>query len=441
MVNGWMLYSWKRFYKRTMSNKLQRLQDIYYGWVMLLTVSLTEMISWGVLYYAFTVFLKPMQVSLHWSTTEITGAFSLALLCSAGAALPVGRLLDHYGARWLMTLGSLVAALLLFMWASVENLVLFYFIWAGIGVSMATVLYDPAFAIVATWFRRFRTRALTLLTFIAGFASVIFVPLAQWLIQVQGWRLALITLALVLALVTAPLHALVLRRRPADIGTAPDGSALSDSPSFASSNSEASVSTRVALHQSSFWWIAAAFSLNMLAAGAITVHLVPYLIDSGYSATFAASMVGLIGIMALPGRLVFTPLGERLPRRFVIALILLLQAVALPVLLLVQNTIGVFCFVILFGAGFGAITPARAALVADSYGSTHYARINSMLGLFITGARALAPVGVGILYDVLKVYAPIFWLLAGISLLATGAILLIEQRKTQPITSISTERS
>ena len=410
------------------SNKIRYPQRIYYGWIMLLTVSLTEMISWGVLYYAFTVFLKPMQVSLHWSTAEITGAFSLALLCSAGAALPVGRLLDRYGARWLMTLGSLVASLLLLAWSSVESLVLFYFIWAGIGVTMAAVLYDPAFAMVATWFHRFRARALTVLTFLAGFASVIFVPLAQWLIQVQGWRIALVTLALLLALVTAPLHALVLRRRPADIGAVPDGRTSPNSASLTSLQAEASVSTRTALHQASFWWIAAAFSLNMLAAGAITVHLVPYLIDSGYSATFAASMVGLIGIMALPGRLVFTPLGERMPRRFVIAFILLLQSVAFPILLLVQNSIGVFCFVIVFGAGFGAITPARAALVADSYGSTHYARINSVLGLFITGARALAPVGVGILYDLLRVYAPIFWLLAGVSLLAVGAILLMEHR-------------
>ncbi len=415
-----------------MSNKIRHPQRIYYGWIMLLTISLTEMISWGVLYYAFTVFLKPMQVSLGWSTAEITGAFSLALLCSAGAALPVGRLLDRYGTRWLMTLGSLIAALLLLAWSKVENLTLFYLVWAGIGITMATVLYDPAFALVAMWFHRFRARALTVLTFIAGFASVLFVPLAQWLIQVQGWRTSLITLALLLVLVTVPLHALILRRRPEDIGTIPDGNVPSDAPSFAASRSEASVSTRTALHEASFWWIAAAFSLNMLAAGAITVHLVPYLIDSGYSPSFAASMVGLIGIMALPGRLAFTPLGERLPRRFVIALILLLQAVSLPVLLLMQNTVGVFCFVILFGAGFGAITPARAALVADSYGSTHYARINSVLGLFITGARALAPVGVGILYDLLRAYAPIFWLLAGVSLLAVGAILLIEHRTESP---------
>jgi MFS family permease len=396
----------------------------YYGWVMLIAVSFTEMTSWGILYYAFTVFLKPMQAALGWSTTELTGAFSLALLCNAGTALLVGRWLDRHGTRLLMSVGSCVTFLLILAWANVENLTLFYLIWIGIGMAMAAVLYDPAFALVATWFRRQRARALTVLTFIAGFASVIFVPLAQWLVQMQGWRMALMTLAVLLAVITIPVHALVLRRRPADLGLAPDGIVTSASISHTHVSREQSTSTREALQGTTFWWMTAAFALSTLTAGAIIVHLVPYLIDRGYNAGFAASAVSLIGIMALPGRLVFTLLGEHLPRRLVSATLFLLQAVALPVLLLVPNIVGVFCFVALFGAGFGAITPARAALIADYYGSTHYARINSVSGLFVTGARAIAPVGAGIMYDLLGTYPPVFWILVGISIAATGAILL-----------------
>lgn len=397
---------------------------VYYGWVMLLTVSFTEIISWGVLYYAFTVFVKPMHASLGWSTAELTGAFSLALLCSGAAALLIGSVLDRYGTRWLMTCGSCAAALLVLAWAAVGNLTLFYLIWAGIGITMATVLYDPAFALVAIWFRKHRAHALTVLTFIAGFASVIFVPLAAWLVQVQGWRMALVTLALLLAILTIPWHALVLRRRPDDLGLAPDGIPSSASSPLSRKVHEPSVSTRTALQGTTFWWMAIAFALAMLAAGALSVHLVPYLIDQGYPAGFAASMVGLIGMMALPGRLAFTFLGERLSRRLVTALLFLLQAIALPVLLLVPDSMGVFGFVVLFGAGFGAITPARAALVADYYGATHFGRINSVLGVWVTGARALAPVGAGILYDLLGTYSPIFWGLAGFSVLAAGAILL-----------------
>jgi MFS family permease len=396
----------------------------YYGWVMLLTVSFTEMTSWGVLYYAFTVFIRPMHVSLGWSTAELTGAFSLALLCSGAAALPIGRLLDRHGTRWLMTAGSCAAALLLLALATVGNLALYYLIWAGLGIAMAAVLYDPAFALVATWFRKQRTRALTVLTFIAGFASVIFVPLAAWLVQVQGWRMALVSLAGLLAILTIPAHALVLRRRPEDLGLAPDGIPTLPSSPLSRTEHEPSVSTRVALQSATFWWMVGAFALAMLVAGALSVHLVPYLLDRGYSASFAASMVGLVGVMALPGRLVFTLLGERLSRRLVTALLFVLQATALLVLLVVPGSLGVVGFVVVYGIGFGAITPARAALVADSYGATYYARINSVLGIGITGARALAPVGVGVLYDRLGTYSPIFWGLAGLSVVAAGTILL-----------------
>src|SRR5579875_1806799 len=98
---------------------------LYYGWVMLLAISFTEMVSWGVLYYSFTVFLKPMQASLGWSTATLTGAFSLALLCSAGAALFVGRWLDRHGTRLLMTLGACAASLLILAWSSVRDVVVF----------------------------------------------------------------------------------------------------------------------------------------------------------------------------------------------------------------------------------------------------------------------------------------------------------------------------
>jgi len=108
----------------------------------------------------------------------------------------------------------------------------------------------------------------------ARFASVIFVPLAQWLVQLQGWRVALVTLALLLAIITIPVHALVLRRQPEDLGLAPDGIAVPTSTALTHTALEQSVSTRAALHGATFWWITTAFALTMLVAGAITIHLV-----------------------------------------------------------------------------------------------------------------------------------------------------------------------
>src|SRR5512146_1259089 len=198
-------------------------RGVYYGWTLVTTLAVAETVSWGALYYAFTVFLGPMRHELGWSSASVAGAFSLGLLLSGLVAPPMGRWLDRHWPRLLMTVGSVAAVALMLAWSRVQDLTAYYLIWAGIGVAMGAVLYEPAFFVVATWFRRYRGQALIALTFIAGFASVIFIPLAGWLVQAQGWRDALVTLAVILAAVTIPAHALVLRRRPEDMGLTLDG--------------------------------------------------------------------------------------------------------------------------------------------------------------------------------------------------------------------------
>ena len=109
------------------------------------TLAVSEVTSWGILYYAFAVFLVPMQAELGWSRTAITGAYSLGLLVSRLAAPLVGRWLDQRGPHALMTLGSSAGAALLLVWASVENLLAFYLVWVGIGLAMAATLYRARF--------------------------------------------------------------------------------------------------------------------------------------------------------------------------------------------------------------------------------------------------------------------------------------------------------
>jgi MFS family permease len=435
---------------RERTTKAMRLPGgLYYGWVMLVALAFTQITSWGILYYGFSVFLKPTQGDTHWTTAAMTGAFSLALLISGIAGPFVGRWLDGHGPRLLMTAGSCAAALLIFAWAMVRTLWAFYLIWAAIGLVMAAIFYEPCFAAVAVWFARYRSRALTILTFVAGFASVIYIPLIAWLIRVHGWRTALVILAVTLAVLTIPVHAFLLRHRPQDLGLLPDGGVEAEtrkrgnaegshgrhsaSSAFsAAPPAERSVSAKVAIHSGSFRWLSAAFFLAFLANVAVTVHLIPYLTDHGFSSGFAASAAGLIGILALPGRLIFTPLGGILPRRFVAAGIFLFQTAGLVVLLLAQSAAGVVAFVILFGIGFGAITPARAALVAEMYGPREYATISGVLALFVTGARALAPVSAGILYTAFGRYEPVFWIIVGVSILSIAATLMIDRGLPEP---------
>jgi MFS family permease len=422
-------------------------RGVYYGWVIVAALAVTETTSWGVLYYAFTAFLEPMRASLGWSRASVAGAFSLALLLSGVVGLPVGRWLDRHGPRLIMTAGSCAAVPLVLAWSQVTSLAAFYLIWAGLGIVMAAVLYEPAFWVVSAWFTRRRGQALTLLTLIAGLASVIYVPLAGWLVAVRGWRQALVVLAVLLAAGTIPLHAFALRRRPADLGLAPDGVLApvpgdpadqvprNDPPASTPSSPHPSpppgATARAALRGATFWLVTTAFVFSAFCSGVVFVYLVSYLIARGLAPTAAAGVVGLIGLAALPGRLVLTPLGDRLPRGRLTAGLFLAQAIALAVLLVEPGLAGVAGFVILFGAGYGAITPARAALLADYYGPRHYGRINGMVALALNLARALAPVTGGLAYALTGGYQAILWGLALLSVLAALAIMLAERRARQ----------
>src|SRR5215208_5071610 len=153
---------------------------LYYGWVLVITLGITETITWGIVYYGFTVFLPAMEAELGWSRGEMSGAFSLAILLSGVCAAPVGRWLDTRGPRLLMTGGSMAASLLLLALSQVTSLVQLYIVWALIGITMAAVLYEPAFAVVTAWFERKRSQALTAVTLMAGFASTIFMPIESW---------------------------------------------------------------------------------------------------------------------------------------------------------------------------------------------------------------------------------------------------------------------
>ena len=399
------------------------IRSIYYGWVMLGAVSVTEVVSWGILYYAFTVFIAPMQSGLGWSRVAITGGFSLALLCAGLAAVPVGRWLDRRGPRALMTAGSCLGSLLLLAWSRVEQLWVFYGIMAGIGTAMAAVLYEPAFAIVATWFRRQRGRALSILTFFGAWASVIFIPLSAWLVARLGWRAALVVLAGLLALTTIPPHALVLRRRPQDLGLLPDGAPMEARTAPPPPTDERSVPAHTALREGGFWRLAFAFAASMFASVALTVHLIPYLVERGHRPSFAATVAGLLGLMSLAGRVIIGPLGDRYARRRVTAGLMGMQLAGLSILAAAPTTIGALAYVALFGAGSGTMTIMRAALLAERYGPGHYGSISGVLSLVLTVARTLAPLGAGLLAAWLGGYPRLLWVLMG--LVAAGLLAVL----------------
>ena len=394
---------------------------------MIGTLAITEPISWGILFYGFGVMLTPIQQEMGWSQAELTGAFSLMLLISGISAVPVGWWLDRHGARGLMTLGSCLATMAIIAWAQVQTLAGFYLIWMAIGVITAMILYEPAFAVAATWFVRQRSQALTVLTLGGGLASVIFVPLITWLIQLYGWRTTLWILAGILAVTTIPLHALLLRRAPRTMGTLADGASLPvRAPDQAVSHPDPvihhagqPIALDSALRNRAFWGLSIAFALSNLSAIALAVHLLPFLTEQGYPPVFAALTASVLGGSQIPGRLIFGPLGSRLSLRVITACLFAMMTGGLLILWLAPTTWTILIGAALFGMGSGASSPARAALVGDFYGITNYGMINGVMALVLTLARAGAPVAMGLLYTWTGGYTAVFWVLI---LSAAGAV-------------------
>jgi MFS family permease len=399
---------------------------LYYGWVLVGTLGITETITWGVLYYAFAVLIRPMGAELGWSLGKMSGAFSLALLLNGLAAILVGRWLDRHGPRLIMSVGSCLGVVLVVVWSRVADLGVFYLLWAAIGLVMSTVLYEPAFATVVRWFERRRARALTIVTLFAGFASTIFLPLTAWLVRLQGWRTALVTLAAVLAVGTILPHALLLRSRPEDLGLTIDGE-----PAPAVTNAAVPAaqvpgfSVGEALTTRSFPWLVAAFCLSTGVSTAVRLQLVPYLVGRGFDIGRAAALTGGIGAMQVLGRVLLGGLSERVSIRATAGLALGLQPIGLLLLVLARSTTGVIAFVALFGASYGATTLVRPAFVARLYGRVQYAGIAGVLAFATTLAQAAVPLAAGAAYDRLGSYDPVIWVFVLVSSLAALALLPI----------------
>jgi len=398
----------------------------FYGWRIVGVLAVTETVSWGILYYSFSVFLAPMQRDLDISTAASSGAFSVALVVMGLTAVPVGRWIDEHGARGLMTTGSVLAAVVVAAWSQVQTAGQLYAVLALLGVAAAMVLYEPAFAVVVRWFDRRRARALLVVTVVAGFASTIFVPTAAALEHAVGWRDALLVLAGVLAVTTVVPHAVVLRRDPADLGFAPDGGPVSGDDTRARRGHQhpgLRRTGRAMWGESRFRWMTLGFALHTLAVIAVSVHLFPFLREQGHGVAFAAGVTGSLGILSVTGRLVVTGLFARIPTAQVTAGVFALQGVAAVVLLLrPASATAAVVFVVLFGLGFGVGTIARPALVVEAYGVAPYATVSALMGLALAAAKVVGPVTAGATRTVSGSYTPALVGLAVVCALSAVAL-------------------
>ena len=273
---------------------------------------------------------------------------------------------------------------------------------------MATVLYEPAFTVLAKQFPEpaERRRAMTAMTLVAALASFIFLPLSQALIDAHGWRDALVVLAVILA----PSRSRCTRsscarprRRPAR----------------RSGGSAGSSRRRRCCVRADFWLLSTAFFLAQIAAVAVMVHAIPFLLERGHERLASPpSRVGLVGISQIPGRILFGPVAARVSARRGDRAVFALIAAGIVVVATVSSAAAIVAGFVLLGMGNGMATLARATVIADRYGQAAYGTIGGVAASLTIGARAVAPVAAAV-YATALGYDALLWTLAALALVAT----------------------
>lgn len=348
-------------------------------------IGVGQLVNWGVLYYAFGVLLLPVEQALDVPQWMVAGAFSLALLVSAAVAPTMGHAIDRGHGPLVMTVGGFATAALLAVWAAFPSIVTLYLVWAGLGLCMASVLYEPAFAMVGRFVEppADRLKALAVVTVFGGLSSTVFLPLTAMLVRALEWRSAVAVLAVLVAastIVVSRTAYTIARRAP--IAAPPPGARAPAStgppPGFRS--------------------VLIVFGLATLAHAALTTTLVSSLAARGISATSAAFLGGLMGVMQVFGRglLMHGSLSGSPARLTVISLAL--QSAGMALLAIGPSAPVLGLGIGIFAIGSGLTTLVRPYLVQTLFAIERSGYLNGLLARVQQLARAAAPiaaVGIG----------------------------------------------
>lgn len=407
-------------------------------------LSLPQLITWGSVFYTFSLLMTPLEAELGMGRAESSLAFSLALLAEGLMAYAVGRWIDAGHERWVMTLGSAWTGLGLIGHSHVQSVAGFYAAWIWLGLGMAATLYSPAFAVVTRRFPNDFRRAIITLTFLGGLASTVFIPLFAWAMQVWGWRQALWALAALQFVVCLPLHAWLLQKAPRtskspaaplSLPTPTPASPLLCQPSQAVHDGPMSVAQH--LQSAPFWLLALFMVLTMAVTSALPAHMIALLQESGLSPAWVIAVPAAIGIIQVLGRWVLFVFERywnvHAANRWIPVLI---PAGILALLIGGLSPLASLVFVLLYGLGNGMITIVKGTAMAQYVSHAHVGQLNGLLGVPIALARAAAPLGLGLLWSAQHGYTlALGWLLAG-SLLGTAALWAAQRHALRPHKSL-----
>lgn len=352
---------------------------------LITALGIAQICSWGTLYYSFALMAEAMRLDLGWSKTSIYGAATLGLTLAGVAAFPVGVAIDRGLGRYVMSFASVGAGLLLVAWSQVSSIFVFYAIFAAIGCLQAATLYAPAFAVIA---RRVGSgnarRGITVLTLWGGFASTVFIPLIQFLIDGFGWRGALVALGAVNVVVCGGLYYLAID--PTRDYRVPVRKPHEEAP-LAGRRAVAWAARRPV-----FWALTAALVGYEGAFAALTFHLYPLLLERGLDTAGVVTVLAVIGPAQVAGRVLIMIFVPNAPIRRVGSIIVVVFPLAVLGFAWAPAQVAVIAVTAAcYGAANGIMTIVRGLMVPEMLSRDAYGAINGALVAPMNVTQAVAP--------------------------------------------------
>lgn len=421
----------------------------YYGWIVVLACFLGTFVVFG-LSYSFGVFLERMADDFARSRGVTTIAFGVQTLMLYVGAVLVGVFIDRLGTRRMLAAGTAVLCLGL-VWTSLATswvtVVLAYGVVTGIGMS---IVYVVAYATVPRWFDRRAGFAGGVASAGLGVGMLVVAPAATVLIDRVGWRSSFLVLAGVVAVLLLAATALI-RDEPTSEPIPPgefveglsleadrDGDRRTDVGDDEARAPKAAERQSIGDQLADVYAIARSPSFVLVFVGWVAiyttmyivfVHLVVYASDIGLSRATGATALAVIGGANAVGRIGIGYVSDYVGRVRVFAGCSAIMGVSTLALPMIETTVALFVFALVFGLAYGGNGALLAPLTGDLFGR---ANLNAVFGL-ISGAFALsglvAPFLAGVGYDTLGTYDPAF-ALAGVAAVL-GALAIVAADRLQ----------
>ena len=411
----------------------------FYGWRIVALGYLLNLMTAGLSSSTFSVFVKPMGDDLGWSRSSTILATTTGTVAAAVFGHFLGTVLDkRHGARLLTTGGMITIGVCAILFGFVQetwHLYGLFFIGGAVGLYAYPGLLTPT--IVSKWFVRRRGMAISLASMGLPSSGILLSPYANLLIAHLGWRDAWMVLGITALVVTVPLCALFMRRRPEDIGLRTDNdepaSRLRSGELTPVLPDEHSWTIRQAIATRSFWLILISSSLGMMCFMGILINFFAFATDTdaGFTTNQASIAFAAFSGFSLIGKLPWAYLSDRIDIRISTVFTYTVPALGIALLINADAFWMLLLWGIVFGTGISGIAPLPALAWGSYYGRTFLGSIRGVTSPIAFLAQASGPLFAAFLYDNLESYQASFSVFIGLFLFS-GCLMLFARKPVPP---------